>query len=264
MLRKENVSKLIPSLALSIFASVGLILLLIVSGLFEGSVPIVLDFLFRGFFFVIVTFLGVLLSVYASLKRIDQLHDSESLVDFLLNVPCFAIILTIGVLCMHWILASTNWWWLITIIALSGLTAVFQGWHIYFQKTRRKIKTEKSELKDFKEKNAELFVKSLELEHSFFQSYFQQFASISALFFTAAVVGYYLSFGDIKPISLINASIMVAWFIVGLFYGLFVPIQKHLEHIRQEVRDIALNKFDEPFVSAKGATERQPKRESAS
>jgi hypothetical protein len=237
------VSRLFPSLGLSVFGSVGLALLLIVSGLYKDGASSVLEFLLKGSPFVIATFSGLFLTVYTSLRRITSPPSPETPTDLLLNIATLVIVIAMGLLCMYYTQASVNWWWLLTVIALGGLCGVFHGWHMYFCRTRIAIKRDVLKIKG--KKAMEIFVKSQELEHNFFQSYFTAFASATMLFFTAAVVGYYLRTG-ISPLSLINASIVAAWFVAGLFYGIFIPIQKHLEWIRSLIRKIAQDMPEKP------------------
>jgi hypothetical protein len=58
------------------------------------------------------------------------------------------------------------------IIALGSLCGVFHGWFLYFRRAQKRIRTE-VERKFEDPESITVYVKSLELEHGFFQTYSQ-------------------------------------------------------------------------------------------
>ncbi|UCE16386.1 MAG: hypothetical protein JSV12_01870 [Candidatus Bathyarchaeota archaeon] len=235
--RKNRKVKLVPSIALSMFAGIGLALLLVVHGLLEENIAAVSKYLSSGWIFPVITGVWVFLGVFASTRLVGMQSRSRVIAE-VLSANSFLAVLVCGLSCMYTVTPSISWWWwLITIITLGGLSGVFHGWFLYFQRTRLLISLKLKKMKDI-----DTFVKSLELEHDFFRAYFQQFVSSVALFLVAGVVAYYLASEDVKATSIISACIIVAWFIAGLFYGIFIPIQNHLEYIRREIMEIALGR----------------------
>lgn len=240
--RGNRVAKLVPSLALSTFGSVGLALLLVISGLFEEDMGILSTYLLSGCPFLVIAWVWLFSGVFISTRLAVSSSRLRVIAETFLSVNSFLAVLVSGFVCMYWVILSVSFGWLITIITLSGLCGVFHGWFLYFQRTRDSIDSVLAKIKKARVQKAEIFVKSLELEHNFFQSYFQQFVSAVMIFLTVAVVGYFLSSEQTSALSLINTSIMVTWFVIGLFFGLFIPVQNHLEYIRHVVRDIAVEK----------------------
>ena len=239
---------MIPSIGLGVFGGVGLLLLAVIDGLFtQNAGPAIVRSVSIGWPFAAVCGALLFVTVSASVKRMNERFDlsfkdtgkndyfyEADLNETLLSVGSFVVVLSAGTACMFAVVTFVSWWWLVTIIALGGLCGVFHGWFLYFRRVQIRIKTEvKRKFED--PESMKVYVTSLELEHGFFQTYFQQFAYGAIIFFTAGVVGYYLNYGQTTGVndqSIVNASIMIAWFIAGLFYGIFIPIQKHMEFVR--------------------------------
>jgi hypothetical protein len=255
---KNLLQRLVPSLALSIFGGVGLALLLVISGLFKADLqnpePAVLECLLTGAPFVAISTLWIFASVFISTGRhvesLEPTSTQRKRRESLLALQSFLAVITGGVLMAHQIMPSVDWawWWLIATVTLGGLCSVFHGWFMYFVHTRSSIDNGLKNAKD-----VTIFVKGLELEHNFFSTYLQLFTSAIMVFITAGVVAYFLKPSLDQPlqpqsssVSVLNAILMGTWLVVGIFFGLFSPLQNHVEHVRETVRSISLTKWGAP------------------
>lgn len=234
--REYHTAKLIPSLALSIFGSIGLALLLGISGTIEGDVAFVWKYLCSGFVFVVVAWVWLFSGVFIGTKLVESSSSPRIPVEYLLVGSSFLAVLVSGILCAYRIFGSCSWWWLMMVIGLGGICGVAHGWFLYFQRTRKSIDSRLANV------DRKIFVKSLELEHSYLRSYFQQVATTALIFITAVVGGYYIRIGQTDATILINTSLMVTWFIIGILFGITTPIVKHMEYIRRVVRIMATPK----------------------
>ena len=240
---EHRAEKLIPSLAISIFGSGGLTLLLVVSGLFTEGAEDVLVFLFLGFPFAIVACVWLFSTIFISTKLVEPSSQPRLLVENLVEVLSFLAVFVSGMICMYRVFGSMSWWWFITLAMLGGLSAISHGWFLYLQRTRNSIDLAWRDLDPYERKDSEIFVTGLELEHNFFQTYFQLFISATILFITAGVAAYFFRSTQISSVTLLNTVLMVTWLVIGIFFGILLPISKHMEYIRRIVRDIAIGKF---------------------
>lgn len=243
---QSPIEKVISALSMGIFGSVGLTLLLLVSSLFlEETGDWLQHFsssLSTCYIFVLIAGVWLFCAVFVSTRLVKPYLPTRMLAENFLEVNSFLAIFVSGLLCMHRIWCSTIWWWLIAQSTLGGLCAISHGWFLYFQRTRNSIAIDLHLLKENGGKNREHFTKHLELEHNFFQTYFQLFISATMIFITAGVAAYFLNSEQVSALSIQNAFLMGIWLIIGIFFGVLLPISKHMEYIRNTVRNVAIDR----------------------
>lgn len=224
------------SLALSIFGSAGLALLLGITGKAEGDVTLVCNPLFSGFVFVVMAWVWLFSGVFKSTKLVEPSSSRRILAEHLLEANSFLAVFVSGMLCMFRVYGDWNWPWLMMVIGLGGICPLAHGRFLGFQRARNSIDSRPANM------DPKIFVKSLELEHNFLRLYFQQVATIALIFITAVVGVYYIKLGTTDATILVNTSLIVTWYIVGIFLGITTPLAKHMEYIRQTIWTMAAHK----------------------
>lgn len=242
----------IAPLCLSTYGGIGIILLLMMHGIWYENAkksglnlppastllfePTILNCLLVSLPIAIMAFAAILLFVQKSTH--DRQSDRLMALDFLPTMS-FVVIVALGMAGNCLVPLATNWVQFIGAFVLGGIagfshTVIAESWRLK-EITETAIKT----LKSYPERT-ETTVKWLELEHTACLSQLQWLVWAAFIFTTGGFVVWLTqpNTGGGLDISVSNAYILFIWGVIGLYFGVVTPLGKRTYFLREQMRNI--------------------------
>ena len=228
-----KIDKILP-FSLSIYGFSGLLLLLIMSGRFNevlGEGPNVVECLRYGTLFAVLLF--VLLFVNISFSMNSRYRMGE----IIFSSISFAVFSVSTGVALFIVQVDFSWATILHSIIPGGIIGWSHGFFIGLEKLKdemsRKIRS--VERKD-------VFSRALELEHDFLRSVLQWILWGSLVFLTAGFAAYYLATMEFLWFRLTNAMGIVVWSVLGIVFGIILPISNAMEYIRETIKQLSYEK----------------------
>ena len=235
--------KLLPFL-LSTYGCSGLFITLLRNGIwneFSGQGLGIIESLQYGAFFVAILFLLLFSNIYVSMKLSSRYQNS----DVIFGSISFFIVLTFTEVALRPPVSQyTSWITILEGVLPGGIVGWSHALLIGFVKLKQELSVKVKDLESSNWDGKRIFSRALELEHSFLQTIVNWVLWATLVFLTAGLTAYFIQQMDDPNLGIrITTSMpMIVWGVLGICFGIVMPINSMMKYIRQELARLSYSK----------------------